>query len=209
MEHAAIRENRNKRNFDARVKIQDLEPGDWVLLKNLGIPGKHKLADWWRPQPYIVCKQIPGLPVCQIGPEGEKGPRKMWHRNHSLPLSDAVKVPHAPKLPPQKPTPPRTSSQKERPTEAEVMDLEDDEFGEDYGYSQILSPVPLSREEADEEDDEFGEEYVYSQAPSLASSSSQTRREEEDDDMVSVPTWFWSEEEGSIASPLKRIRERI
>lgn len=86
VEQAATRESRNKRNFDARVKIQDLQPGDRVLLKNLGVPGKHKLADRWRLQPYIVCKQIPGLPVYQIRPEGETGPRKMWHRNHLLPL---------------------------------------------------------------------------------------------------------------------------
>lgn len=31
----------------------------------------------------------------------------------------------------------------------------------------------------------------------------------EEDDMVMVPTWFWPVEESSIASPLKRIQERI
>lgn len=72
MEHAATRESQNKRNFDSRVKIQDLQPGDHVLLKNLGVPGKHKPADWWRPQPYNVYKQLPGLPVYQIRPDGEK-----------------------------------------------------------------------------------------------------------------------------------------
>lgn len=51
MEHTATRELRNKRNFDLKVRVQDLQPGDQVLLKNLGVPGKHKLADRWRPQP--------------------------------------------------------------------------------------------------------------------------------------------------------------
>lgn len=108
-------ENPETRNFDARVKIQDLQPGDRVLLKNLGVPGKHKVADQWRPQPYIMCKQVPCLTVYQIRPEGETGPRKMWHRNHLLPLSDAVRVPPVPQLPPQKPIPPSTRSQKEIP----------------------------------------------------------------------------------------------
>lgn len=66
VEHATVRESRNKRNFDARVKIHDLQPGDRVLLKNLGIPGKHKLADRWKSQPFIMCKRIPWLPVYQI-----------------------------------------------------------------------------------------------------------------------------------------------
>lgn len=105
---------------------------------------------------------------------------------------------------------PRTCSQREISIEVEVMDQEDDEFGEDYRYSQTFSPVPLSEEkEVVEEDDELEEEYVYSQVPSSVSSPSSTRGRIEEDDMVRVPTWFWSEEEGSIASPLKRIRERI
>lgn len=45
MQHAATRELRNKKNFDLKVKAQDLQPGDQVLLKNLGVAGKHKLAD--------------------------------------------------------------------------------------------------------------------------------------------------------------------
>lgn len=86
------RENRNKRNFDLKVRIQDLQPGDRVLLRNLGIPGKHKLADRWRSQPYVVCRKLPGLPVYEIKPEGNTGPVKTWHRNHLLPLTEAVRI---------------------------------------------------------------------------------------------------------------------
>lgn len=86
------RESRNKRNFDLKVRVQDLQPGDRVLLRNLGIPGKHKLANQWRSQPYIVCKQLPGLPVFEIRPEGSDRPTKTWHRNHLLPLTDAVRI---------------------------------------------------------------------------------------------------------------------
>lgn len=32
-------------NFDLRVRVQDLQLDDKVLLKNLGAPGKHTLAN--------------------------------------------------------------------------------------------------------------------------------------------------------------------
>ncbi|XP_075451032.1 uncharacterized protein LOC142492246 [Ascaphus truei] len=38
----------NKRRYDNKVKYRELRPGDAVLLRNLGVPGKHKLADRWR-----------------------------------------------------------------------------------------------------------------------------------------------------------------
>ncbi|KAG8140067.1 hypothetical protein E2320_002790, partial [Naja naja] len=53
-EESVYERAQNKRISDLRVRIQDLQPGDQVLLKNLGIRGKHKLADWWISQPYIV-----------------------------------------------------------------------------------------------------------------------------------------------------------
>lgn len=36
---------KNKRHYDSRVKHQMLEEGDRVLVKNLGLTGKHKLQD--------------------------------------------------------------------------------------------------------------------------------------------------------------------
>lgn len=45
---AASRNNeRNKRLYDVRVRNQTLEEGDWVLVRNLGLTGKHKLQDRW------------------------------------------------------------------------------------------------------------------------------------------------------------------
>lgn len=61
------------RNFNLRVRVQDLQHDDRVLLRNLGVPEKHKLADHWKPQPYVICKQLPGLPVYQSWPEGSTG----------------------------------------------------------------------------------------------------------------------------------------
>lgn len=53
----------NKINIDLKVRVHYLQPGNRVFLRNLGTPGKHKPADHWKSQPYIICKQLPGLPV--------------------------------------------------------------------------------------------------------------------------------------------------
>ena len=142
---------RNKRNFDLKVRIQDLQPGDKVLLRNLGIPGKHKLADRWKSQPYVICKQLPNLPVYQIRPEGRVGPLKTWHRNHLLPLSEAVRLPPDPvshEVP--------STSQGHRPVtrsqtafpdvrdgDSPIEDLEDEEEVPDWMWSSQL-PEPTT-----------------------------------------------------------------
>lgn len=38
---------RNKLKFDAKVKMAELAEGDRVLVRNVNIRGKHKLADKW------------------------------------------------------------------------------------------------------------------------------------------------------------------
>ena len=41
-----------------------LEPGDRVLVRNIGLKGKQKLADHWEHSPYIVKRQpMEGIPV--------------------------------------------------------------------------------------------------------------------------------------------------
>ena len=54
---------RNKKSYDKRVIFQNLEPGDRVLLKNLGLKGKHKLQSRWSSVPYVVTEKMPNLPV--------------------------------------------------------------------------------------------------------------------------------------------------
>uniref|UniRef100_A0A8C5P7N4 Integrase catalytic domain-containing protein n=1 Tax=Leptobrachium leishanense TaxID=445787 RepID=A0A8C5P7N4_9ANUR len=126
------REPRNKRNYDLRVRIQDLQPGDRVLLKNLGASARHKLADRWSSQVYIVCKQLPGLPVYQIRPDGKAGPLKNWYRNHLLPLREAVRIPVGDELSLPNPPAPRltpvTRSQQTRVVEESEGDSEEGSF---------------------------------------------------------------------------------
>lgn len=91
----------NKRSYDLRVQVHDKQPGDKGLLWNLRPPEKHKLDNQWSSQKYIICKQLPGLPINQSALIG--GSPKTWHWKHLLPLSEAVKVPTRTETPSPRP----------------------------------------------------------------------------------------------------------
>ena len=70
-----------------RVRGVMPEVGDLVLLKNVGVKGKHKLADKWKSEIYkIIGKPIPDIPVYTVMLDTGKGPVKTVHRNLLLPL---------------------------------------------------------------------------------------------------------------------------
>lgn len=90
-ESAAAKQNKgNKERYDQKVKFTQLLPGDRVLIRNLGLQGKHKLADRWVSTPYVVESQMSNLPVFRLKPEDGNGPIKILHRNHILPLGQKV-----------------------------------------------------------------------------------------------------------------------
>lgn len=76
----------NKRRYDQKIKFTHLLPGDRVLIRNLGLQGKHKLADRWVSTRYVVESQMSPLPVFRLKPADGMGPVKILHRNHILPL---------------------------------------------------------------------------------------------------------------------------
>lgn len=45
---------KNNRNYDLKVRETTLEVGDRVLVRQVGLWGKHKLADRWEKTPYVV-----------------------------------------------------------------------------------------------------------------------------------------------------------
>ena len=53
---------RNKLNYDVRVREATLDVGDRVLVRQVGLKGKHKLADKWQKDPFIVV----GIPTNNI-----------------------------------------------------------------------------------------------------------------------------------------------
>lgn len=78
---------RYKDRYDRGVREATLEVGDRVLMRNVGICGKQKLADKWAKDPYIILS-IPNadMPVYKIRKESGQGPIKTVHRNLLLPF---------------------------------------------------------------------------------------------------------------------------
>ena len=73
--------------YSKKVRGATLHPGDQVLVRQVGFQGKHKIADRWEEDVYVVTTQpnpsIPVFTVCQL--EGKGRPRTL-HRNMLLPV---------------------------------------------------------------------------------------------------------------------------
>lgn len=81
--------SRYKRYYDQRVRYSALQPGDRVLVRNVGIRGKHKLADTWEAEAYIVKRQpMQDIPVYEVYKEqrGSRSKCRTLHRNMLLPF---------------------------------------------------------------------------------------------------------------------------
>ncbi|XP_067257086.1 uncharacterized protein [Chanodichthys erythropterus] len=76
---------RNKIRFDKHVTNSSLEVNDRVLVRNVRLRGKHKLADKWEPEVYVVVKRAGDLPVYTVRPETKDGPLRTLHRDLLLP----------------------------------------------------------------------------------------------------------------------------
>lgn len=83
---AAIKASkRQSKNYNRTVRGHGLDVGDQVLIRNVGLKGKHKLADKWQQEPFmVVAKPNPDIPVYRIKRGTET---KVIHRNLLLPVS--------------------------------------------------------------------------------------------------------------------------
>ena len=78
---------RYKNQYDWRVKGSTVVQGDRVLLKNVGIRGKKKLANAWEDPVYVVVGQQDGNIPVFVRREDGKGAKKTVHRNLLLPVN--------------------------------------------------------------------------------------------------------------------------
>ncbi|XP_051800354.1 uncharacterized protein LOC127532555 [Acanthochromis polyacanthus] len=76
---------KNKTRFDRNVTASALEVGDRVLVRNVRLRGKHKIADKWEPNIYVVIKKAGHLPVYTVRPEHTEKPVRTLHRDLLLP----------------------------------------------------------------------------------------------------------------------------
>ncbi len=79
--NAAKTAARNKVRFDHRVTESTHEEGDRVLVRNVRLRGKQKLADRWDSVVHVVVSRAGELPVYTVRAERQEGPLRTLHRN--------------------------------------------------------------------------------------------------------------------------------
>lgn len=143
---------RNKVRFDAKVRAAELVEGDRVLVKNVSVRGKHKLADRWERPVHVVVKQVDGGPVYVVKPEKGSGPHRTLHRDLLLPCGFLpVEEPpeHGPQLNKGRKMALRSSKVRNQQAECDLEgDLTDEEEIDDVfeGSPQITSWGPFVQE---------------------------------------------------------------
>lgn len=205
---------RNKRAFDRRVSFQALEVGDRVLLKNLGLKGKHKLESKWNAVPHVIVGKLPNLPVYRVKPQTGQGSVRTLHRDHLLPIGTEVRLPEgmARDEVPARPQTRRMGKGKER---VESRDVSQD-TGESTGSSDVEYERPhawyrdcvekVLREESFSDNSPLASE-DDAQAMFLSEGNAEESQEEEDDigDVKNTDTESEEEKERPLS---KRSRGR-
>lgn len=72
---------RNKRNYDGKVRSSILCPGDRVLLRNLTPRGgTGKLCNHWEDSVHVVLREMgEGIPAYEVKPEQGRGRSGVLH----------------------------------------------------------------------------------------------------------------------------------
>ena len=80
-------QERQKDNYDTRIRGGKVEVGDRVLVKIVAFEGRHKLSNKWEDEPYVVLRQPnPDIPVYVVRKESGEGRKRTLHRNLLLPI---------------------------------------------------------------------------------------------------------------------------
>ena len=75
-------QERQKDRYDLKTRGGKVDPGDKVLVKKVAFDGKHKLADRWEDDVYIVLDQPNSeIPVYNVQREDGQGRKRTLHRN--------------------------------------------------------------------------------------------------------------------------------
>ncbi len=132
---------KNKARFDLKVRAAELMPGDRVLVRNLSVRGKHKLADRWEKMVHTVVKRSSNGPVYVVKLEKSNGPHRTLHRELLLPCGFLPASPEN-QMPGTNLTANRKRKMRTRAnTEVrEGVECEEQSSDEEGGYFQI--PIP-------------------------------------------------------------------
>lgn len=79
---------RYKKRYDQRVRGANIQVGDRVLVRNVGLRGKHKLANRWEEKVYqVVSQPNKEIPVFDVRQEGAGRRTRTLHRNLLFPVN--------------------------------------------------------------------------------------------------------------------------
>ena len=87
---------KQKEGYGIRIRGTTIKPGDRVLVKVASSDRKHKLADRWEQDPYIVLimrQPNNDIPVYNLRKENNEGRTRTLHRNQLLPIGYIRDVP--------------------------------------------------------------------------------------------------------------------
>ena len=82
--------------YDSKIRESTVQVGDGVLIRNVGLKGKNKLADKWTRDTYIVINQPNSdIPVFQVKNESGNEKIETLHRNYVAPNFFYNKIEHS------------------------------------------------------------------------------------------------------------------
>nr|XP_008283279.1 PREDICTED: uncharacterized protein LOC103359624 [Stegastes partitus] len=160
--------DRNKARFDKNVVDSTLERGDRVLVRNVRIRGKHKLADKWESDVYVVVRQPSGLPVYVVRPETKDGPLRTLHRDLLLPCGFLPATPiEAETSAKEKPRRPKTrqQTQTECSDSSERQETDSEDYDPPYLYDHRDVVVETTASYFPPETDKSLQRYVSEPLP--------------------------------------------
>lgn len=187
-------QGKQKADYDKKVKGATINIGDHVLVKILAHDGKHKLADKWEEDVYIISsKPNTDVPVYVVQKENGEGRPRTLHRNlllpigHLSPKDDDVEVitpsnTHVETTATHTTTPQETEQQKTEETnsvdESFEADSLDDQSVDDTQYITVKNDVTVT--------DDIGRNRIVSDSAERSPTNLDSVINHDNDDSISL-----------------------
>jgi hypothetical protein len=223
-EQACKSADRQKGHYDRKVRGAAAQVGDRVLVRNVGLRGKQKLANKWEDHIYRVKEQpSKDFPVFSVKREDGLGRTRVLHRNMILPVNYLPVAPLTIKRQKNKrakqpeadvPRPESSSSQSEEEEEPARYNLRQrlDPRAAEFMPRPMENNVTADAEEQEEQDEEHEEEETQeeeaeeeeAQEEDAQEEQEEQEEEEQEEEEEEDSNQSTSEEEEVLARPPER-----
>ncbi|MEE4247445.1 MAG: RNase H-like domain-containing protein [Kangiellaceae bacterium] len=130
---AGAAQQKQAKYYNVKARGAGVAVGDRVLIRNVGVRGKHKISDRWQSVVYVVRGQPDeSVPVYRVAREDGKAVDKVLHRNLLLPIGS---IPFEETM--------QTSRRKVKSREQEPE--EEEELESDSEEELVVGPITRSR----------------------------------------------------------------